>query len=368
MSASSSHRRRSGPTPAAIRAYAQAAEELGFTHLTSYDHVLGADPAGHPGFSGPYTAESMFHEPFVLYGYLAAVAPKLELVTGIIILPQRQTVLVAKQAAEVDILTGGRFRLGVGQGWNAVEYEALGMDWDTRGRRMEEQIELLRRLWQEPVLSFEGRFHTITAAGINPLPVQRPIPIWMGGSSVRGAETDRAARRRLLPAAEPARRGLGRDARADARVAARGRPRPGRPGHRGAHRHRHRDARGLARRSRGVARARCDAPLGQHDARRPRRSRGSHCPDRRGAGRDRGELKQQATPRRRAPRSRLPWMRYFLSVSLTSFVADLPLVASKVTSRRTESEPLAASSFCPAAVGRSISVTLPGVFSATRFT
>ncbi|HEX4518425.1 MAG TPA: LLM class F420-dependent oxidoreductase [Gaiellaceae bacterium] len=172
-----------GADPAGVRAYAEAVQELGFTHLTSYDHVLGADPAGHPGFSGPYTSESMFHEPFVLYGYLAAVAPRLELVTGIVILPQRQTALVAKQAAEVDILTGGRFRLGVGQGWNTVEYEALGADWPTRGKRFEEQIELLRRLWQEPVLDFEGRFHTITATGINPLPVQRPIPIWMGGSS-----------------------------------------------------------------------------------------------------------------------------------------------------------------------------------------
>ena len=122
-------------------------------------------------------------EPFVLFGYLAAVAPSLELVTGIVILPQRQTALVAKQAAEVDILTGGRFRLGIGQGWNPVEYEALGKDFTDRARRMEEQIDLLRRLWQEPVLDFAGRDHTITAAGLNPLPVQRPIPIWIGGSS-----------------------------------------------------------------------------------------------------------------------------------------------------------------------------------------
>jgi probable F420-dependent oxidoreductase len=172
-----------GADPAGVRAYAEAVEELGFDHLLTYDHVLGADPAGHPGFSGPYTAESLFHEPFVLFGYLAAIAPKLELVTGIVILPQRQTALVAKQAAEVDILTGGRFRLGVGQGWNPVEFEALGMDFGDRARRMEEQIELLRRLWQEPVLDFEGRDHTITAAGLNPLPVQRPIPIWIGGSS-----------------------------------------------------------------------------------------------------------------------------------------------------------------------------------------
>ena len=172
-----------GADPAGVRAYAEAVAELGFDHLLTYDHVLGADPAGHPGFSGPYTVESLFHEPFVLFGYLAAIAPSLELVTGIVILPQRQTALVAKQAAEVDILTGGRFRLGIGQGWNRVEYEALGMDFSDRARRMEEQIELLRRLWQEPVLDFDGRDHKVTAAGLNPLPVQRPIPIWIGGSS-----------------------------------------------------------------------------------------------------------------------------------------------------------------------------------------
>jgi probable F420-dependent oxidoreductase len=172
-----------GADPGGVRAYAEAVEGMGWDHLLAYDHVLGADPAGHPGFSGPYTVESLFHEPLVLYGYLAALVPRLELVTAILILPQRQTVLVAKQAAEVDILTGGRFRLGVGQGWNAVEYEALGEPFADRGRRMEEQIGLLRRLWQEPSVSFAGRYHTVTAAGINPLPVQRPIPIWMGGFS-----------------------------------------------------------------------------------------------------------------------------------------------------------------------------------------
>jgi probable F420-dependent oxidoreductase len=172
-----------GADPAGVRAYTDAVAELGYDHLLTYDHVLGADPAGHPGFSGPYTSESLFHEPFVLFGYLAAIAPSLELVTGIVILPQRQTALVAKQAAEVDILTGGRFRLGIGQGWNPVEYEGLGKNFADRARRMEEQIELLRRLWQEPVLDFQGRDHTITAAGLNPLPVQRPIPIWIGGSS-----------------------------------------------------------------------------------------------------------------------------------------------------------------------------------------
>ena len=212
-----------GADPAGVRAYSQAVEGLGFEHLVTYDHVLGADPAGHPGFSGPYTTESLFHEPFVLFGYLAAVAPSLELVTGIVILPQRQTALVAKQAAEVDILTGGRFRLGVGQGWNAVEYEALGKSFADRARRMEEQIELLRRLWQEPVLDFAGRDHTITAAGLNPLPVQRPIPIWIGGSSEAALRPDRAPRGRLVPRDRSGARGrLGRHDRADARMAQRG--------------------------------------------------------------------------------------------------------------------------------------------------
>jgi probable F420-dependent oxidoreductase len=127
----------------------------------------------------------MFHEILVLFGYLAAVAPGLELVTGVVIAPQRQAALLAKQAAEIDVLTGGRFRLGLGIGWNPVEYEALGMDFRDRGRRFEEQIELLRRLWTEPVLDFDGRWHTVTAAGINPPPVQRPIPVWIGGSAER---------------------------------------------------------------------------------------------------------------------------------------------------------------------------------------
>jgi probable F420-dependent oxidoreductase len=172
-----------GPDPAGVRAYAHAVQQLGFKHLMIYDHVVGADPASYPGWSGPYTFESQFHEPFVVFGYLAAVAPELELVTGVIILPQRQTVLVAKQAAEVDVLTSGKLRLGIGIGWNTVEYEALGMDFSNRGKRFEEQIELLRRLWTEPVVTFEGRYHRVTAAGLNPLPVQRPIPLWIGASA-----------------------------------------------------------------------------------------------------------------------------------------------------------------------------------------
>lgn len=170
-----------GADPADLARYARELERMGFDHMVVYDHVLGAHPDRPGGWTGPYTHMSLFHEPFVLYGYLAAIVTRLELATAVIILPQRQTVLVAKQAAEVDVLTKGRFRLGVGVGWNEVEYEALGEDVRTRGRRIEEQIALLRRLWTEPVVDFDGRWHRISRAGLNPLPVQRPIPIWMGG-------------------------------------------------------------------------------------------------------------------------------------------------------------------------------------------
>ena len=172
-----------GTDPAVIRDYAQTAESLGYTHLLVYDHVLGASTSTRPDWRGPYTSETQFHEPFVLFGYLAAITQRMELVTGVIILPQRQTALVAKQAAEVDVLSGGRLRLGVGTGWNEVEYEALGQDFHTRGKRLEEQVRLLRALWTEPVVTFEGRWERVKEAGINPLPVQRPIPIWMGGSA-----------------------------------------------------------------------------------------------------------------------------------------------------------------------------------------
>jgi probable F420-dependent oxidoreductase len=169
--------------PAAIRAYTQAAEDLGYTHLLAYDHVLGADLTNRPDWRGPYNVHTMFHEPFVLFGYMAAIAPSLEFVTNIIILPQRQTALVAKQAAEVDVLSGGKFRLGIGVGWNEVEYQALGESFGNRGRRSEEQIEVLRALFTQESVTFHGRWHTIEAAGINPLPVQRPLPLWLGGGS-----------------------------------------------------------------------------------------------------------------------------------------------------------------------------------------
>jgi probable F420-dependent oxidoreductase len=165
-----------------IRAYATAVSDLGYRHVLSYDHVVGADPAGYPGWDRPYDIDDTFHEPMVLYGYLAAIVP-LELVTGILILPQRQTVLVAKQAAEVDLLTGGKFRLGVGIGWNPVEYEALGQDFSHRGRRLTEQVRLLRLLWTERSVTFEGRYDKITNAGLAPRPVQQPIPIWFGAQS-----------------------------------------------------------------------------------------------------------------------------------------------------------------------------------------
>jgi probable F420-dependent oxidoreductase len=171
-----------GADAGAVRRYAEGVAELGFAHLLAYDHVLGADPAAHQGWSGPYDIGSMFHEPFVLFGYLAAVT-SLELVTGVIILPQRQTALVAKQAAEVDQLTGGRFRLGVGLGWNPVEYEALGKRFDNRGARLGEQVSLLRRLWTERSVTHAGDHERVTAAGLAPLPVQRPIPVWFGANS-----------------------------------------------------------------------------------------------------------------------------------------------------------------------------------------
>ena len=167
-----------------IKAYTQAAEDLGFAHLLAYDHVVGADPTLHAPWRGPYDIDTTFHEPFVLFGYLAALTT-MELVTGIIIVPQRQTVLVAKQAAEVDLLTEGRFRLGVGIGWNPVEYQALNMSFGDRGRRSEEQIEVMRTLWTERSVTFEGRHHLIEGAGIAPLPVQQPIPVWIGGQSPR---------------------------------------------------------------------------------------------------------------------------------------------------------------------------------------
>jgi len=181
-----------GSDPAAIRDYAQTAEGLGFTHVLAYDHVLGANPDRPEGFTGPYTYQTPFHEVFVLFSYLAGLTQTLEFVTGILILPQRQTALVAKQAASLDVLSGGRLRLGVGLGWNKVEYIGLNENFHNRGKRIEEQVMMLRQLWTKPLVDFEGKWHTIPDAGINPLPVQRPIPIWFGGRDERALR--RAAR------------------------------------------------------------------------------------------------------------------------------------------------------------------------------
>jgi probable F420-dependent oxidoreductase len=171
-----------GEDPGAIRAYAQAAEDLGYTHVLAYDHVLGADITNRPDWRGPYTLDTQFHEPFVLFGFLAGVTQRLEFVTGVIILPQRQTALVAKQATEVDVLTRGQFRLGVGLGWNEVEYQALNENFHNRGKRVEEQIKVLRALFTQRSVTYHGRWHHIEAAGLLPMPVQHSIPIWLGGS------------------------------------------------------------------------------------------------------------------------------------------------------------------------------------------
>jgi probable F420-dependent oxidoreductase len=171
-----------GGDPGAVRAWTQAVTELGYSHIAIFDHVVGADPEVHQGWDRPYDVNTTFHEVMVLLGFIAALTP-LELVTSIVILPQRQTVLAAKQAAEIDLLTGGRFRFGVGIGWNPVEYDALAQAFSTRGARLGEQIELMRRLWTEPSLSHEGRWENFSGAGIRPLPVQRPIPVWVGGNA-----------------------------------------------------------------------------------------------------------------------------------------------------------------------------------------
>jgi probable F420-dependent oxidoreductase len=170
------------PDPIAVRDYAQAVEGLGFSHMHAYDHILGANPDRPGGWTGPYTFLNPFFEPFILFSYLSGLTQKIEFDTGILILPQRQTALVAKQAATLDVLSNGRLRLGVGNGWNEVEYIALGENFHNRGKRMEEQVALMRLLWTQPLVNFAGDWHHIPDAGINPLPVQRPIPVWFGGT------------------------------------------------------------------------------------------------------------------------------------------------------------------------------------------
>ena len=172
-----------GQDPAVIRDYAQAVESMGYTHILAFDSVVGANPNRPGGWDSQYTYQHAFHEPFVLFGFCAGVTRRIELVTGIVILPQRQTALVAKQAAAVDVLSGGRLRLGIGVGWNTVEFEALGENFKNRGKRVEEQLEVLRLLWTRELVTYDGRWHRVPDAGIRPLPVQQPIPVWMGGDS-----------------------------------------------------------------------------------------------------------------------------------------------------------------------------------------
>ena len=172
-----------GRDPAMIRDYAQAVEAMGYTHILAFDSVIGANPDRPGGWDSQYDYRHEFHEPFALFAFCAAVTRRIELATGVLILPQRQTTLVAKQAAEVDVLSGGRLRLGIGVGWNPVEFEALGENIHDRGQRVEEQLEVMRLLWTRELVTYEGRWHRVPDAGIKPLPVQRPIPVWMGGES-----------------------------------------------------------------------------------------------------------------------------------------------------------------------------------------
>lgn len=178
--------------PAALGAFVAGVEELGYAHLLVFDHVVGAARESRPDWGGPYDLTDPFHEPFVLLAWVAGRTARIGLATGVLILPQRQTALVAKQAAELDLLSGGRLRLGVGVGWNRVEYQALGYPFEARGARIEEQVRLLREYWTEEQVTFRGRWDQVEAAGLNPRSVQRPIPIWMGGSAM--AVVERAAR------------------------------------------------------------------------------------------------------------------------------------------------------------------------------
>lgn len=171
--------------PGAVRAFAQAAEGMGFAFIEAYDHVVGANRPSPSGTRRPYNLDSPFHEPLVLFSYMAGITSTIGFATGIMILPQRQAALVAKQAACLDVLSNGRFRMGIGTGWNEVEYEALGMDFASRGARMGEQVEFMRALWTGREVTFTGEHNRIEAAGIWPLPVQRPIPVWFGGASDR---------------------------------------------------------------------------------------------------------------------------------------------------------------------------------------
>ncbi|MEW6284197.1 MAG: TIGR03619 family F420-dependent LLM class oxidoreductase, partial [Candidatus Eremiobacterota bacterium] len=167
-----------GSDPSGLREYARASVEAGFDHVVTYEHVLGAVPERLPPDYAPYGIEDPFHEPFCLFSFLAAVAPELGFATAILVLPQRQAPLVAKQAVDVQLKSGGKFRLGVGIGWNYAEFEGMGCDFKTRSSRMEEQVEVLRLLWSRERVDYQGRFHRLEGVGLNP---RVQVPVWFGG-------------------------------------------------------------------------------------------------------------------------------------------------------------------------------------------
>ena len=279
-----------GNDPAIVRDYAQAAEGLGYAHVLAFDHVLGGNEATHT-LKGPYKHTDAFHEPFVLFGFLAALTERLEFVTGIVILPQRQTALVAKQAAALDVLSGGRLRLGIAVGWNHVEFEALGMNFGDRGRRIEEQVEVMRLLWTDELVTFEGRDHRITDAGLNPLPVQRPIPLWFGGHA--DAVLRRTARLGdgWFPLLAPDAEGAAEVEKFRSYVREAGRD-PARGGDRDLAQHGGQDARAVARGSARMEEARRHPLLGQHHEFRPRHPARPYRGHRADQGGARGHLSQ----------------------------------------------------------------------------
>ena len=212
-----------GADPGPVRDYAQGVEGLGFTHITAFDQVVGLDRTRFERWPYVHDHEDLFHEVFVLFGFLAGLTSRIGLATGVLVLPQRQTALVAKQAAEVDVLSGGRLRLGIGVGIKPEEFEALEIAYPRRGRRCEEQMALLRALWTNEVVDYEGEWHRVRHGGINPLPVQRPIPIWIGGHSP--PVLDRIARSACgwMPNFEPDEEGAAIVARLHDRARAHGR-------------------------------------------------------------------------------------------------------------------------------------------------
>ena len=183
--------------PATVRDFAQAAEGLGYHHLGAPDHVLGVNVASRPDWGTRNTSKDFFHDPFVMFGFLSACTKTIEFSTQVMILAQRQTALVAKQAASLDVLSGGRFRFGIGVGWNPVEYVGLNENFHNRGKRSEEQVQVLRALWAEPHVTFTGQWHTIDDAGINPLPTRRTYPALVRRARGRDVAAHRQMGRRL---------------------------------------------------------------------------------------------------------------------------------------------------------------------------